>query len=162
MDWEMYEIMYTERFMDTPESNPEGYKETSQELAQDRRLLGISLNDVDVLQSFSAQYDNGAFSAIDQRVTSKGVLHGAAKNKFFTATELTNLLALTNELIKGAAVGMYSGAADITPIESGPSIHVCEYCEYKSVCLLDPGFDGNSYREIPAFEKSDLEVSDER
>lgn len=26
MDWSMYEIMYTERYMDTPQSNPEGYK----------------------------------------------------------------------------------------------------------------------------------------
>ena len=25
-DWKMYEIMYTERYMDTPEKNPEGYK----------------------------------------------------------------------------------------------------------------------------------------
>jgi len=26
MDWKLYEIMYTERYMDTPEQNPEGYK----------------------------------------------------------------------------------------------------------------------------------------
>ncbi len=26
MDWSMYEVMYTERYMDTPEQNPEGYK----------------------------------------------------------------------------------------------------------------------------------------
>jgi len=25
-DWKMYEIMYTERYMDTPQSNPDGYK----------------------------------------------------------------------------------------------------------------------------------------
>lgn len=25
-DWNMYEVMYTERYMDTPEENPEGYK----------------------------------------------------------------------------------------------------------------------------------------
>lgn len=29
IDWNMYEIMYTERYMDTPEQNPDGYKETS-------------------------------------------------------------------------------------------------------------------------------------
>jgi dipeptidyl-peptidase 4 len=28
-DWKFYEIMYTERYMDTPQSNPEGYKESS-------------------------------------------------------------------------------------------------------------------------------------
>ena len=27
IDWRLYEIMYTERYMDTPETNPEGYAE---------------------------------------------------------------------------------------------------------------------------------------
>lgn len=26
MDWKMYEVMYTERYMDTPDENPDGYK----------------------------------------------------------------------------------------------------------------------------------------
>ncbi|MFK7969891.1 MAG: DPP IV N-terminal domain-containing protein [Bacteroidia bacterium] len=29
VDWKFYEVMYTERYMDTPKANPEGYKETS-------------------------------------------------------------------------------------------------------------------------------------
>jgi dipeptidyl-peptidase-4 len=29
IDWSMYEIMYTERYMDTPQENPEGYKENN-------------------------------------------------------------------------------------------------------------------------------------
>jgi dipeptidyl-peptidase 4 len=29
IDWSMYEIMYTERYMDTPQENPEGYKKAS-------------------------------------------------------------------------------------------------------------------------------------
>jgi dipeptidyl-peptidase-4 len=29
MDWRMYEIMYTERYMDTPEENPEGYAQSN-------------------------------------------------------------------------------------------------------------------------------------
>ncbi|MCC2589657.1 S9 family peptidase [Chryseobacterium sp. MFBS3-17] len=29
IDWRMYEIMYTERYMDTPESNPEGYAQSN-------------------------------------------------------------------------------------------------------------------------------------
>jgi dipeptidyl-peptidase-4 len=29
MDWSMYEIMYTERYMNTPKENPEGYKKTA-------------------------------------------------------------------------------------------------------------------------------------
>ena len=29
MDWKWYEAMYGERYMDTPQDNPEGYKNTS-------------------------------------------------------------------------------------------------------------------------------------
>lgn len=29
MDWTMYEVMYTERYMDTPEENPEGYENSN-------------------------------------------------------------------------------------------------------------------------------------
>jgi dipeptidyl-peptidase-4 len=29
LDWRMYEIMYTERYMDTPQENPEGYERSS-------------------------------------------------------------------------------------------------------------------------------------
>ena len=29
IDWKYYEVMYTERYMDTPQTNPEGYKESS-------------------------------------------------------------------------------------------------------------------------------------
>ena len=29
IDWKWYEVMYGERYMDTPQANPEGYKETS-------------------------------------------------------------------------------------------------------------------------------------
>jgi dipeptidyl-peptidase-4 len=29
IDWSMYEVMYTERYMDTPETNPDGYKQAN-------------------------------------------------------------------------------------------------------------------------------------
>ena len=29
IDWGYYEIMYGERYMDTPQANPEGYKQTN-------------------------------------------------------------------------------------------------------------------------------------
>ncbi|MEZ4967765.1 MAG: DPP IV N-terminal domain-containing protein [Saprospiraceae bacterium] len=60
IDWRMYEIMYTERYMDTPQENPEGYEKSSlfnyiDNL--DRRLLMIhgSSDDV-VLWQHSLRY----------------------------------------------------------------------------------------------------------
>jgi dipeptidyl-peptidase-4 len=39
MDWKMYEVMYTERYMDTPDENPEGYKNADL-LEQVKKLKG--------------------------------------------------------------------------------------------------------------------------
>lgn len=36
MDWSLYEIMYTERYMDTPVENPEGYASTTLPLSADK------------------------------------------------------------------------------------------------------------------------------
>lgn len=49
IDWKWYEVMYGERYMDTPESNPEGYEQTSL-ISKAKNLKGklqiiIGLND---------------------------------------------------------------------------------------------------------------------
>ena len=36
MDWSLYEVMYTERYMDTPQENPEGYTATSMVIGAER------------------------------------------------------------------------------------------------------------------------------
>ena len=53
IDWHLYEVMYGERYMDTPQTNPEGYKKTSL-LYQAKNLKGKlqiiqGLNDVTVV-----------------------------------------------------------------------------------------------------------------
>ena len=60
IDWGLYEIMYTERYMDTPEENPEGYK-TSNLLNYTKNLKGKLLmihggEDDVVLWQHSLQY----------------------------------------------------------------------------------------------------------
>lgn len=60
MDWKYYEIMYGERYMDTPEENPEGYEKTSL-LNKADRLRGNLLiihgaQDPVVVQQHSMQF----------------------------------------------------------------------------------------------------------
>lgn len=67
-DWNSYEVMYTERYMDTPEQNPEGYQRSdlrqyTQNLTGDLLLIHGTVDDVvildhsmDLLKSF---IDNG-------------------------------------------------------------------------------------------------------
>lgn len=54
-DWKYYEIMYTERYMDTPETNPEGYESSSllnkvQNLKGNLMLIHGTSDDVVVVQ----------------------------------------------------------------------------------------------------------------
>jgi dipeptidyl-peptidase-4 len=64
MDWKLYEIMYTERYMDRPEENPQGYKETNlidraAEL-KGKLLLIHGLQDPVVLQQHSVNFVRSA------------------------------------------------------------------------------------------------------
>ena len=135
----------------------EGYAEAQRDLQQNARLLGISLNDPEVLRSFSDLNEDNSFVSIDQRMTSKGELHGTSKNKFFTQNELENLLKYTDGMIRTAAEGIYSGKTGISPVDEESGMDVCRYCEYKSVCQKDEGYSGSQPRQIQPIEKSDLE-----
>jgi dipeptidyl-peptidase 4 len=64
MDWSYYEIMYTERYMDTPQENPEGYAATNLPLQADKlkgKLLLIhGLQDNVVVQQHSVNFVKAA------------------------------------------------------------------------------------------------------
>lgn len=60
IDWKWYEVMYGERYMDTPESNPEGYEQTSL-LNKAGNLKGklqiiIGMNDPTVVPQHALQF----------------------------------------------------------------------------------------------------------
>ncbi len=60
LDWHMYEIMYTERYMDTPQENPQGYERSSLfnyiENLKDRLLIIHGSSDDIVLLQHSLRY----------------------------------------------------------------------------------------------------------
>jgi dipeptidyl-peptidase 4 len=69
MDWKYYEIMYTERYMDTPQENPEGYAATDlisqARKLKDKLLLIHGLQDNVVVQQHSVNFVR---EAIDKKV----------------------------------------------------------------------------------------------
>lgn len=67
IDWKWYEVMYGERYMDTPESNPEGYAQTSL-LDKAKNLKGrlqiiIGMNDPTVVPQHALQFINACTEA---------------------------------------------------------------------------------------------------
>ena len=66
VDWSMYEVMYGERYMDTPQENPEGYKETSM-ITHAEKLAGKLLiihgaQDATVVMQHSMKFINECIS----------------------------------------------------------------------------------------------------
>ncbi|MDD6110841.1 MAG: DPP IV N-terminal domain-containing protein [Prevotellaceae bacterium] len=67
IDWKWYEVMYGERYMDTPETNPEGYEKTSL-LNMAKNLKGklqiiIGMNDPTVVPQHALQFLNACVEA---------------------------------------------------------------------------------------------------
>lgn len=67
IDWKWYEIMYGERYMDTPQSNPDGYKQTSL-LSKAKNLKGklqiiIGMNDPTVVPQHALMFLNACTEA---------------------------------------------------------------------------------------------------
>lgn len=67
IDWKWYEIMYGERYMDTPQSNPDGYKQTSL-LCKAKDLKGklqiiIGMNDPTVVPQHALMFLNACAEA---------------------------------------------------------------------------------------------------
>jgi len=79
MDWSMYEVMYTERYMDTPQQNPEGY-ETSNLLTKTKNLKGKLLlihgtDDGTVVWSNNVQVDYFVYPGYEHNVRGKDRVH---------------------------------------------------------------------------------------
>ena len=67
IDWKRYEVMYGERYMDTPEQNPEGYEQTSL-INKAKNLKGklqiiIGMNDPTVVPQHALQFLNACAEA---------------------------------------------------------------------------------------------------
>ncbi|MGN0281608.1 MAG: DPP IV N-terminal domain-containing protein [Prevotella sp.] len=67
IDWKWYEVMYGERYMDTPEANPEGYEKTSL-LNKAKNLKGklqiiIGMNDPTVVPQHALQFLDACIKA---------------------------------------------------------------------------------------------------
>ncbi len=67
IDWKWYEVMYGERYMDTPQQNPEGYEQTSC-INKAKNLKGklqiiIGMNDPTCVPQHSLQFLNACAEA---------------------------------------------------------------------------------------------------
>ncbi len=130
----------------------EKYHESADDADKDARMSGLSLYDVQTLSAFSAVLPGGGFAAIDQAVTSSGMLHSRGASRLFTEAELDALLNYSRGLIRDAAEQIFKGDTAIRPANSD----VCGYCNYGGVCQINTEYDGNKLRETAGFDRTCL------
>ena len=128
----------------------DSYGEDEGEVLTKGRMRGISISDAEALSLFSDTLPGGSFVAVDQRVTTKGTLNGQSKT-FFDAPQLDALLSYAQGMIRDAAERIYGGDNVICPVDGA-----CDYCDYKSVCLLNAGYAGNAQRTAEPFDRERL------
>jgi dipeptidyl-peptidase-4 len=101
IDWRMYEVMYTERYMDTPQTNPEGYQKANllnyvQDLKAPLLMIHGTVDDVVVWQHSLSYLKN----AVDKGVqldyfVYPGHPHNVlGKDRVHLYTKITNYLDL--------------------------------------------------------------------
>jgi dipeptidyl-peptidase-4 len=97
IDWNYYEVMYTERYMDTPQTNPEGYKESSlfnyiKDLKGKLLIVHGTYDETVVLQHSLLYAESAAHLGIDlDYYPYIGHKHGiVGKDKFHLYHKITN------------------------------------------------------------------------
>ncbi|KAA9332451.1 S9 family peptidase [Hymenobacter busanensis] len=99
IDWRMYEVMYTERYMDTPEQNPEGYQKANllgyvQNLKTPLLLIHGTIDDVVVWQHSLTYLKNAVDNGVqlDYFVYPGHPHNVAGKDRVHLYTKITNYL----------------------------------------------------------------------
>lgn len=109
------------------------------------RMQGIVLNDCDVVVAMDRSA-GGLYIPVD--FNAKGEMKGS----LIRLNQLEKLKEKADAVLAEMADALYSGAIEAVPSYGASYKHVCEYCDYKSVC---------SYEEdIPVRELFDTDLTD--
>lgn len=123
-------------------------------------MEGVVAEDYQGLSAFTPK-DSG-YKSMKISMTKEGdqVVVKAGENTF-TRDQLSALMDLAREIVRDAAMSIYSGANAISPLigDSSP----CEYCPYGAVCRFDGIFSGSQCRILENTKKADLlKLAEER
>lgn len=113
-------------------------------------LKGVSLCDVEILEAM----DRGEEPCVIPPAYQKnGELRKDARA--LSMSQLTALMAHARETAAQLAQDMLNGRTEISPVQEGGGVS-CAYCDYQSICHLDPSAPGAKIRELPSMTMEEL------
>ncbi len=133
-----------------PLVDAEDVKEAAEKaIAKQLRLDGVVLADVQVVEAMDTE---GGFS-LGTIFTGTGKLYAHAPA--YTPEEMQALLRHVQETAADLAQGIREGEIAVAPAETGPW-SACQWCEYASVCGVDPSLPGCTKRVLPHMNRQEL------
>jgi len=121
-------------------------KEDEIDAYREKRMNGISVDDIGTLIDFSGKTQKGELKAIKLKLSKNGIDRTGAP-VILSEDQLSSLFDYTKDLVTKALNEIYEGNISINPIkiktnDSG----VCRYCRFKSICRFDETYSGNEFR----------------
>lgn len=116
------------------------------------RMAGILGADADVASLLYGREGSSLFS-LGVKLNKDETYSQTFKNQIYGKEEISAMLAHTRRLLTRAVEGLQAGDDSITPAASTAEDTACRYCDYKSVCMFDPGYAGNRERPLGAVSR---------
>lgn len=113
--------------------NDVGREQTEEEIntakSEHYKMNGILLNDNTVLTAMDKQAEeNAVYIKISRKDGSSSI------RNCFTKDAMERLHKYTEQMIKEAAIGLYSGDISAAPLIAGNEEGLCPFCEYYTIC----------------------------
>jgi len=117
----------------------------SAEIRKSFRLKGIMVDDPETVKEIAGEFEKSSDVA-PVRQTSKGIV-GSPAGALMSDEEFTELQKAVDEKVEELCGRLAGGDIDISPMVTKGGT-ACQYCEYKSICRFDLGFDGCRYNVL--------------
>lgn len=119
------------------------------EIGKKLRMRGVMLENPEVVKALGS----------GELITAKGALHKRAASA--TPEQMRRLLAHARLRAAGFAQRIGKGDIGVQPVQAGTWC-ACQYCEYASVCGIDPLLEGGRPRTLPKLSMDELHALLER
>lgn len=124
------------------------------DLQKEYKMKGILAAQPEVAQQLFGGEGNDIY-ALSVKLTKTGGYNMQYKNQIYTKEDLQTLLLHVQKLIGRAVREIRIGNNALTPAGFKEESDIaCNFCDYKSICLFDPGFSGNKKRIIQGLDKA--------
>ncbi|NLD11327.1 MAG: hypothetical protein GX671_06230, partial [Clostridiales bacterium] len=117
----------------------------SAELKKEFKLKGIMVADEESIREMDGDF-TGASDVIPVKATKNG-LTGLPADSLVTDDEFAELQGAVDSKLDELCEDMVRGGIDIHPMKIKDETP-CKYCQYKSICRFDLGFDGCRYNMV--------------